>query len=774
MADKQDDIAKRNEDRLAKPAPKEQDNLRKQYLSHIQKLEERIKDQDAALLNLQDQNDEIIEIQKKNQLFLEKIVKTQLTKRTVEEEEKEAYYEDRQADRESRKNKKSVIDSLWTTLNTPVSEIWDKVKSFSDDAPNWKLDAFINVAEKLSLFAVRGIGWLLDSTIGKFLSVFGAKSKFLSSFLVKVASSAWDVIRWVYDVAKKTIEFIWDKFVMLAKVGWKILSVAWEVLSTPVNIIYDIFKEVVMGIITNPLGLVALSVAFVYVLRYAISSWWPKIKDFVIDLAVGTWDWITNTISDFFFKGDKSKMNTFFINKKNAIFNWLKSVGSWIVKSYDEYIGKHIGLTSTDIMNYFSSKDNIFSNIWNKTKDFLLSLYNSNILDEIQMAWNVIKDIYYAFEYYVMESPYRPEERTYIENLTKENEERLSNFYSSALNSYAKAIIQQNLLETYLNNATLENRELKSLLSSTGNSILENIKSSNLINAGVFGMEKTKEMMDLLDTSLVNDVVEYIMRNKSTLKKEDLIAIQNTANVSMARLGHLGEISKEGDLDKLRNLLSLYNDKTDDDFTKQITTLFQNNDTKIKEMTLDLGNGIKQTIRSLEDTVNQGKVNFVAASYAVQKEDVEKLQSFVENKLQEILGKKVVSRSDMRAKLVKDYPDMSAEEIDRMIDRIYQAAIDEKNNPFHKSERGSVVKGPTTILVGEGNSPEIIVPLTPEGVNFVKDSMGDVLDKLDTDSTINKKEEVVNRVQKMTKMMPKKDIKMYDMKNISSTMVMIG
>lgn len=779
MADQQDDIAKRNESRLAKPTEKAPDDLRKKYLEHIQKLEKQTKEQNELITSLQDQNTELISLQEQNQKLLDRVIKTQLTKKSIKDDDEK--YQNRllrEEYEESAKNKEkknSLMDSLWDTLNTPVTEIWNKVKSFGDDAPNWKLDVFINVAEKLSLYAVKGIGWLLDSTIGKFLNVFGAKSKLLSSFLVKVATSAWDIVRWVYDVAKKTIQFIWDKFVMLAKVGWKILSVAWEVLSTPVNMIYDIFKEVFMSIITNPLGLVVLSVAFVYVLRYAITSWWPKVKDFVIDIAVGTWNWVTTTISDIFFKGNKTEMNKFFSNKVDIIFDWLKGVGSWIVSAYDEYIGKHLGITSNDIMNYFSSKDNIFVSMWNKTKEFFLTLYNSNILDEIQLAWNVLKDIYYAFEYYTMQSAYRPEERAYMDNLTKENDERLSGFYSTALNSYTKAILQQKMLETYLNNATLDNKNLQSLLKNTGNTILENIKSSNLINAGVFGEEKTKELIDLIDPNLVNTAVDFIMRNKATLKKDDIVAMQNKANVFSSRLGHLSEISKESDIDKLKDLLTLYNEKSDDDFAKQVKTLFVNNDTKITEMTLDLGKGIIQTVRALEDTVNTGKMNFVSASYAVQQEDINKMQEFVTRTLNEILGKKVGSRSDIRTKLVKDYPNLSENEIDRMIDRIYQAAIDEMNNPNHKSERGSLVKGPTPILVGEGNSPEIIVPITPEGIEFVKTSMGSVLDNLSTEGEINKKEDaVVNRVQKMTKMMPKKDIKLYDMKNMSNAMVMIG
>lgn len=668
------------------------------------------------------------------------------------------------------KNKQDKLYKLSSTVNNKVSLLRKATTSFINTIFNINLDKVINVCEKLSLLMIRGVGWFLDNTLGRMFKFFGFKGNILSSFITKMATSAWDLIKWVYDFAKKTISFIWDKMVMLAKVGWKILSTAWEILSTPLNIVYDIFKEIVLNIITSPIGFLAMSIGFVLLLRYAISTWWPKIKDFIIGIGTSIWDWVTTSIANIFFKGNTSEMTKWFSDKKVAVYNWLSNTWKWFISKYDEYIGSKIGLDSQTIINYFNSNDNIFMKIWNGAISIITSLYDGGLLEEIKMIWNVMKDVYYAFDYYVLGGAYSPEEKNQRESLIADNEYRLNLFYASAINSYAKSLLEQNLIETYLQNTNLEDSKLKSLLKNSGNTILENIKKSNLIS-GEFGEERTKEILEMINPNIVNESISTILNNKQNITREDLPNINKTIQATKIQLSQLSEISKETDIDKMNYLLNAYNEKTEKDFLEEIKIYAKLNDTVISGYVGKISDRELKNFALIENINEKGKLSFAAIESTLI--ELTNMNKFLEKELENKYGKKIKSKSEIIAIIKKDKPDLSPDEIEKLADEMLIGLLNSVT--ISKQAKGSVVRGIMPVIVGEGNSPEMIIPINQDGLEFVKKSMTDVIEKVETDVK-DESQQTPNQniIRKATKMLPKKDIKIYDMKNISNSLVAIG
>jgi hypothetical protein len=778
MAEK-DDNKKDTENRLSQPTKKQDDETKQKFFLHIQKLENNVKDLEQKLDLANEQNKQILIAQKQNQKHLETLIKTQLVKkRNIDDEDSASARLLEEEYKESRKisNKRdNTLTSMWKTLNTPITELWEKVKSFTDDAPNWKLDVFINLSEKLSMLAVRGVGWFLDSTLGKLFSFFGANSKILSNFVTKVAQSAWDIVKWVYDFAKKTLQFIWDKFVMLAKVGWKILSIAWEILSTPVNIVYDIFKEVLMAILTSPIGFVMASVTFVLAMRYIVTTLWPDMKDFFKRIALSTWDWLKNTVADLFFKGNTSEMQVFFAKQKESIINFVKDIGGMVVTFYDKYVGEKVGLDSKRIMSFFSTNTGLFSNLWNSTVNLINKIYKNNILDEIQFTWNALRSIYDYIEYYVDDVDMLPEEKRYQEALKKENEERISAAYSSTLNTYAASLLQQKLLEEYLKNSLLPSEDLKTLLMNRGESILENIKSSKLFDSHIYGENFHDKIINALDTSILDKVVTDIVDNREKYKKEDVEKYEKATNLSKLKLAQLSEIIKDVDPGSVQKLITSFKEKTDKEYTEQLNKLFKSQDLEIYETTIDLGNGILKTLTVMEETNNEGKLKLISAYEKTSQKIIDNMQTAIEKVLSDITRTKITSRKELFEHVKKSYPDWSTEDVEKWVDQIFQISISESQKQLAKSEFGSVVRGPVPVLVGEGNYPEIIVPINNRGIDFIKDSMGDVIGNLDVkEEDKYKKEEASNFIKRIVKSQPKKDVKLYDLKNLSNTVVMIG
>jgi hypothetical protein len=88
-----------------------------------------------------------------------------------------------------------------------------------------------------------------------------------------------------------------------------------------------------------------------------------------------------------------------------------------------------------------------------------------------------------------------------------------------------------------------------------------------------------------------------------------------------------------------------------------------------------------------------------------------------------------------------------------------------------KYASGAIVNKPTYALIGEGSSPEMVIPLNKEGLEFVCNSMKEMI--IDADSTAaNDKmstRDVIKRIQKNK--MAKPDAKVYDMRNLSTGLV---
>jgi hypothetical protein len=777
MAEK-DDIKKEAENRLSQPTKKQEDDTKQKFLLHIQKLENSIKVLEKEANDLREQNNEIILSQQKNKNNIERLTKTNLTKKKDIEDDipfsKMLLEEEYKNSKKYTRKQDSILSSMWETLNTPVKELWSKVKSFTDDAPSWKLDIFINLSEKLSMYAVRGVGWLLDSTVGKLFTVFGANSNLLSNFITKVASSTWDVVKWIYDFAKKTIYFIWEKFVMLAKVGWKVLSIAWEVLSTPVNMVYDIFKEILMSILTSPIGFVAASVVFILSMRLIVTMVWPKAKGFFWKIAIATWDWVQNTIADLFFKGNTSEMESFFIKQKQSIIDFMKEAGGMIISFYDKYIGEKVGLDSKRIMSFFSTNSVVFSKLWNSAITLINKLYKNHILDEMIFTWNALTSIYDYIEYYVDDVNKLPEEKRYEAELKQENEDRLFAAYSQTLNTYASSLLQQKLLEEYLKNSLLPTEDLKSILLDRGETILDNIKSSQLFNSELYGKNFQNKILDSLDGSILNNVVTGIISNREKYNnKEEVQKYENSVKLSKLKLAQLSEIVNNIDPGAVQKLLTSFKEKTDAEYIEHLDTLFKAQDIEINETTMNLGNGILKTVRIMEETNKDGKLKLISAYEQTSQKIVKNMQSNIEKLLNDVTGTKITSRKELLEKIRIKYPDWSNEEVEKWADSVFQQSINEAQKQEHKNFLGSVVTGPIKALIGEGNDPELIAPINRRGIEFIKNSMGDVISNLDTNEE-NKKEETSNIVRKFVKTQPKKDVKLYDLKNLSNTVVMIG
>lgn len=763
------------QDRLSS---KEKDSDSSQILELEKKVKLVLQYNDFLILNIEKVNVNIekaskLEIVRKNKI--KKLIdsETSIIKSRIDELLPEL--------KKDREEKTSKIHKVFSTIGNTIDGISENTNKLLDFVNDINIENVMSVVTKLSKITVRGVGWFLDKTVGKVIKFFGFRGNILSTLLNKTLTTVYSGIKWVYDVAKNTLTKVWDTFVWLAKIGWNVISTIWEIVSTPVKQIYSIFKDIFVAIISSPLGFLGMAIGFTFLMRYAIKTLWPKVKIFLGDVIQGVWDWTVKLVADIFYGGNQKQLIQDFNSIKDKIFDWLKSVGKWFISKYDDYIAPFLNFPKSEtIKKYLFGDNNIFKQGWNYLVDITSSLFNDNILDEVQMTWNFMKDLVYRARYFFGSETNEPEVILYQDAVREENEKRLELFYTDAVNSYAKAKLQSELLNTVLENSNKDDKILSELLNKSGSEIISNIKRSKFVSDSSLN----SKIIDHIDDSMFSGMIKNMITEKMAISKESVAGASKASKFALMQLSNLSSVSSTTDLTAQQEALTAYSQLTIDDFAKSNETILSKKDIEISANISDLTKSVENNNLIIESNIKNGMVSIEKTAKIINKKYSDDLQIITDmyGKSEKELGKildTTFNRDRILHKIYENNAQLTKREAERMADMLLDSLYDvsSANAKFQKKADGGIVKEPTTIIVGEGNYPELIVPLNMMGLDFIKESMESVI------NYAKKEEENLGSVEQQKKRsmvrsikhnLPTQDVKMYDMKNIASGYVIIG
>lgn len=749
----------------------------------IEALEKKVKSfakfNDSLVVNLNEINDNIqnaskLELVRKKQLKKMVLDDTTAIKKRLEE-----------LIIITKKDNSKILQKFLLTTEFFVDSTAKTIDTLLKITKKLSIDGVISVVSKLSKITGRGIGWFLDNTFGRIFKFFGLRGNLLSNLLNKTMSVIYSGIKWVYDIAKTVLVKVWDTFVWLAKIGWNVISTIWDVVATPVKQIYGIFKDVFMAIITSPIGFLGMVVGFTLMIRYAIRTLWPKAKVFIGGLIQGVWDWTLNFVSNLFYKGNTEELMADAKIAKDTVLTWLGDVGKWFLRKYDDFIAPMLNFPNSEsIKKYLFGDNNIFKQGWNYLTDITSTLFSDDILDEAQMTWNFLKDIVNRMKYFFGSETEEPEILLYQDAVREENEKRLELFYSDAINAYAKTKLQSELMATILENANTDDKSLSVLLNKSGEEILKNIKTSKFVSDSVLNTK----IIDHIDNSMLQSLIKNTISQKSAITQTSVSNAALASKTALTQLSNLNSITSTTDLTEQQEALTAYSRLTIEDFSKSTETLMSKKDIEISANISSLTKSVENNNLIIESTLKNGMVYIEKTAKKLNKKYSDDLQVAVGmyGKSEKELGK-ILDETFNRDRIIlnifeenaKTSTSMSRKEAEKMADLLLDSLYDvaSANANFQKKADGGLVKEPSTVIVGEGNYPELILPISEVGLKFIKESMESVIESAnkDSDTTTNKEtDKKKSMIKHIRKNLPSQDVKMYDMRNIASGLVVIG
>lgn len=661
---------------------------------------------------------------------------------------------------DNRKKQESKVEGYFASVQKFVYKSFMSVTKFALGVTQLGLGAISSTLSKISDFTKGRFCDVIGNTVGKVFSFFSSKGKTLTGFITNVAAQGWEVIKWVYGVGKKTLTWIWDKFVMLAKIGWNVLSTVWDFVTAPVNIVCDIFRESFLAIVTSPLGFVGMVAGFVFALSFLVKTAGPAITTFFKGFFKGAWGFIEKIVADIFTNGNVSLLEKGFEDKSKQIGVWLGKTWTGIVDYYDKHLGESIDWPYAKIKTVLFGENNIFIKTWNRVIAIFDSIYDSDVIYEVTQAFRFLR--YLGVVLKTGGDFDEAEQLIADEDKKDENSETKNKIYSKMLDLAIQSKVSIELTQTYIANKNVEKKLLSSMLKKKANEVINEFKSSSMTIAGLDSSIQTDFIDSIIDRIIISDdtqLSELIDKSQSALIDSSTKLIQlKTISTTYGKPYKTSEMLKSLEagnslyIKDLRIDLALNIRDKDEEISTKL--MFINNAWESLQNRAQEENKISKMRTFWEDTVQH--------QYGANPKDI-----YLQLHTEESFGNKRLSAIGIAQKMIEKTTGSygNQDEINALADAI----IENDPNIDHiipKAASGKVVMKPTTVLVGEGKDPEIIIPLNKNGMEFIHNSM----DYLFIEEPVEKQtlqQEKQQVIRKQSKMLPKQDIKIYDMKNIS-------
>lgn len=674
------------------------------------------------------------------------------------------------------------ICSKISVLKTTIQKSLSKTVAFFGDVIGGKyFTSNSNLLGKFFKSARNNIKAFFGSTVGKMFDWVYSKGSIVFDLLSKLVSPITSVLKWLASGAISIIEGLYNKFVVLAKIGWKVIATVWDVISEKTKTVAVFFKDMFMEVLSSPIGFVLAVVGFALAIKFVLK---PLIN-MVIKIGKFIWSWVLKKVDKLFFNNDAVKRTIFFDKHIKTIRDFFSNLfDNYLTPAYDKTIGALTGITSQKIKKWFE-KDGVITQYWEKAKKLFSGLISTEIKDDISFTWSAIKDLYYIIKSFVDGTDSKVEKRK--DELRGENKTRLEALTKQKLSDLANSYIFEQLYTFYYQNKVLWGKykkdEIFNKLSDQAEILYNNFKKTIKLS---IKDEETQKYVNMIDVNINELVSNIINKNETQLTKiidENKVQSFLSGQTLNALQKYFDDPSKLTLLDEVHNTL---NSLTDVSFTVQAVDRYkklQDEDKKFREGKINQISVENSMIITNFDKLNS-KIKLVSenlsfkAIHTIDKE-MDKLQ-IKQQKLKKTIDNYKKSNQSVIQILAKQPQKFNSGYYD--ISVITHDAAEQPKKPSMLSvnydtsfagqkDGGIIAKFPTKVLIAEAGHPELIVPINKDGINFINESIVSVLNQeIYNNNNNSQKEEKSEResiVKRIRKQQPKPDSKIYDMKNIS-------
>lgn len=684
------------------------------------------------------------------------------------------------------KEKTNSEKLICNTLNSFYGKIKNVFKNSYSLVDNiFESDTYKKYEElhsKLSKFIGKSFSLFFDNTIGKVFSWFGKYGDMIYSFLKNSVIYVYKFFDWMVSSAFKIISFVYDTFVNLAKIGWKVITNVFDYLTSPIKEVGSYFVDAFKFILETPIGFVLAVGGFIFAIRTVL----PLITKALTSIFESAWGWVEQKVADIFFKGDKTALENYVSDYYKKITEYLNKFGNKIVEFYDNNISQYLGnYKFEDIKKWFSSDGIIITTINNIIHTLIPNI--SLIIEDFQITWNFAKLIYTKFKniFSSTDSGYKSSEQELA--YKAENSKILNNYSKDIYSEQLNLILYEEIFKEHIKSNITDIKQSVEYLTKYGNTVLSDHKKS--IIDSFTNKENITKILNSFDVNIKSIVSGIVLTSKETnesiIKSSKYKLLENslkTTDISKTLELDLNKNSKliHENLEEYSSLT--YKQKIEDSVTKLSTELTNNiiNDTnKFSSSVLETLKNVNTSFKNFNNENNQvvGDFNKLFEKNKNNITNLEKAKSELDQlniKLKVLQTEKTPYETGdwfkngpiWQGSVMTTYVDEKQKIILDLQNKIQDIQNKIKTNSF---EYGGVVKKPIHAIIGEGTSPEIIVPLNESGINFIMDSMKDVLLDSKYEDTSNVKENDKNAIiRRIGGKSAKPDIALYDMKNISS------
>lgn len=658
----------------------------------------------------------------------------------------------------------SVYDNgqrVYDFLNTDVVETYKSVKDYISNT----YQTILNVGKKLvesktgSLLVDR-FDDLWENTVDKLFNFFRNKGIILNLFFGTLQGIA-TVFKWVAKTAIYAIGWIYDKFVSLAKIGWKAVGAVFSVIGSAITTVAEIFIDSLTSFLSNPWILLGIGIL--------VYSFLPEIKMFLGKVFTGVWDYIKTSwgklLSNPFVSGILEMTSNIWSTISSSFDGFLKFVGA------DEIFKRFFATTKEEMNVLWTKGVSYMSDAWKIVKSYFGKLSDSGVFDETIIMWNIISDI--------VNGPQKTQEEVDTKSLELLQKVATDQAYESVkgvvLNAFKIQFGFINDQETEGNLLTIANNSFESFkktLSESTDQTLKNISSSLNIEIGTL----VKDVLSISPLN-TNNVLQRIDNNKSENFIDKVLKTINIGRTS-------GDMNKyDAEVEKVGESFSQYTKKMVD---------FNNMINKSSEASSSFYSDVAQKIIKLNNdniiandkylvTVMEGKNNLVKFDFLSKyKTTFDKINKLMlnsslndaqvtddANKLLKSIGVKqdltlTQIKDYFKYNLLKDTPETSSTSVN-ISPKITVPAM----------STGGIVSQPMTALIGEAGYPEMVIPLNDDGIKFIKDTIINIADdKKVTSSAPTRNSSIKSIVKRLNSgSQPEADETMFDLKNLSTGII---
>lgn len=590
-----------------------------------------------------------------------------------------------------------------------ASKVTSSLQSASEDTVEMGKELY-----KSCVFASRVVGtsfcsfW--DKSIVKLFGFFNLRGNILVNLFSKLGKGISTVFSFIKNFVIESVEWMYTKMVQLASIGWKVISTAFTVLSYPIRAVGGFLAKVFSDVMSTPTGILSVGI----LLGTGFYLFAKPVREFVGKIISSSWEWIKNAFTFYYEKLDQVEVVATLKEYFSEVTTWLSGVWTWLVTDgrlsafYNKTFGAWTGLSTTKLQDIWTSGVEMLKTAWAFIKDVFISLHESGVFDEMHLMWTAIKSIINS-------------NRGMTEsNLAAENSSRIQAGLPYLLNQEVESLIQSGVLEMFYGNfGGQKTEQSRSALISRAKEILDNFKSTRIITPD---SDVNKELLNNINVSPQSIV-------------SDLFHLDDDAMRSVMKSAELRTLSYA---EKVNNLVYARTHNTS-----------SNAHATSKVLDRTLGQNINKLNEQLLSTIDSALTTLTLPSSM----DSDSRQAYL-NKLRKSVIEQV--RNNQSWANEKWAIERTVEIESRKMEPIPQAD-------------GGVVKGPINALIGEAGYPEVVIPLNKDGISFIYNSMKDLIVKEVNEEISMKPQDVIRRVQKNK--LQKTDVKIYDMRNISTGVV---